>query len=455
MPEHLTQDTPPKRSRRRQKKPAETAIAFVDKLNYDGSGVARVNGKVTFIEGALPGERVLFGYEKRRKSYDAGRAIEIIAASPDRVLNPPCPYFGTCGGCALQHFQSDAQISAKEQVLRESLEHIGKVRPENWVAPLRGPAWGYRRKARLGVRHVPKKGGILVGFREHKRSFITPLADCKILDPRFARLLPILPGLIAQLSRPNRIPQIEVAAGDHEAALVFRHLDPLTPQDHERLRRFGQDHTVQIHLQPGGLESVHPLWPEQPPSLAYRLPEHDVEIQFTPTDFTQVNADVNRRMVGQALDWLDPQPNERILDLFCGVGNFTLPLARRSLSVVALEWDAALLERARANAARNSITNVEFRRADLDAEASRAPWDDNRFDKLLLDPPRSGAIEAIKRLPADGPQRIVYVSCNPATLARDSDYLVHALGYRLMRACVMDMFPHTAHAESMALFVRE
>ncbi len=485
MPHPVTGDAPTKGAGRKRKKPAETAIASVDKFNFDGSGVARVEGKVTFIEGALPGEQVRFAYNKRRKSYDAGRAIEIITASPNRVHNPPCPYFGTCGGCVLQHLQADAQVAAKEQVLRDSFAHIGKVQPQSWTPPLRGPVWGYRRKARLGVRLVPKKGGILVGFREHRRSFITPLADCKILDARFARLLPLLPDLIKGLSCPDRVPQIEVAAGDRDAALVFRHLDPLTPQDRERLRRFGEDYTVQIYLQPGGADSVHPLWPEHPPTLAYRLAEHDVEILFAPTGFTQVNADVNAQMVNRALQWLDPRPDERVLDLFCGVGNFTLPLARRALSVTGLEWDAALLERARANAARNHVANVEFRRADLDVAASAnpetadstgwaakshrqqaiapkpckqrpatPPWGSDRFDKLLLDPPRSGAIEAIKCLPADGPRRIVYVSCYPATLARDSEYLVHVLGYRLESACIMDMFPHTSHAESMALFVR-
>lgn len=435
-------------------KATATATAFVDKLNYDGRGVARVNGKVTFIEGALPGEEVLFSYSRRRKTYDSARTLQILAPSPDRIAEPDCTYFGTCGGCALQHLRPDAQITAKEQVLRDSLVHIGKVEAESWLPPLTGPVWGYRRKARLGVRLVPKKGGVIVGFRERKHSFITPLADCKTLDPRFARLLVPLRDLIARLSCPSRIPQIEIAAGDDDAALVFRHLHALTQTDHEQLWAFGEQHQVQIHLQPGGPESVHPLWPEQPPLLAYRLPEHEVEIRFSATDFTQVNAVVNEQMVSRVIELLDPQPNEQVLDLFCGVGNFTLPLARRAASVVGVERDIVLLERASDNAIHNRLSNVEFRQADLGEEALANPWGEAHFDKLLLDPPRSGAMEAIKRLSPNGPARIVYVSCYPATFARDSEYLVHALGYRLVSACVMDMFPQTSHAESMALFVR-
>lgn len=439
---------------REQTSAAETNTAVIEELNYDGRGVARVGGKVVFIDDALPGEQVLFRYIRKRKSYDTGRLVEILSASSHRVTNPECPYFGTCGGCVLQHMQPDAQIAAKEQVVRDSLAHIGKVQAEQWLPPLQGPVWGYRRKARLGVRLVPKKGGVLIGFHERRRSFITPLADCKTLDSRFARLLPALRNVIEALSCPHRIPQIEVAAGDSEAALVFRHLDPLTSADVARLREFAELSGVHILLQPGAHESVQPLWPQELRLLTYRLPEHAVQIFFSATDFVQVNAVVNRQMVTRALELLDPQPNEQVLDLFCGVGNFTLPLARRASRVIGIEGNRALLERAQHNAAHNALRNTEFRQADLTDKVSAQPWGESRFAKLLLDPPRSGAIEVIKRLPPNGPTRIVYVSCYPATLARDSEYLVYALGYRLAQACVMDMFPHTSHAESMALFVR-
>jgi 23S rRNA (uracil1939-C5)-methyltransferase len=432
----------------------DTGVATIESLNHDARGVARVNGKVTFIEGALPGESVRFRYLNRRKSYDNAVLLDVLTPSPDRIA-PRCPHFGVCGGCSLQHLRLSAQLAAKQRVLADSLAHIGKVEPGTWLAPLAGQGWGYRRRARLGVRLVPKKGGVLVGFRERRRSFVTNLSECPVLEDRVSRLLPGLRALIAGLSCPDRIPQIEVAVADNAVALVFRHLVALVSTDLEQLSAFGERHGLQIYLQGAGPDSVAPLSPRAPEALCYRLPEQDVTIRFGPADFVQVNGEVNRQMVAQALKLLELKPADRVLDLFCGLGNFTLPLARRCQQVLGIEADGTAVAAARANAALNAIANVEFRAGNLyDEEARQDPWGEFQFEKLLLDPPRSGAIEVLKRLRAPLPRRIVYVSCSPATLARDAEYLVRALGYRLVTAGAMDMFPHTSHVESMALFVQ-
>ncbi|HEX9625593.1 MAG TPA: 23S rRNA (uracil(1939)-C(5))-methyltransferase RlmD [Acidiferrobacterales bacterium] len=441
-------------------KKGDTAVARVESLNHDGIGVAHVDGKAVFIDGALPGETVRFRYHDKKRRYDTGGVLEVLAASPDRVV-PRCPVFGVCGGCSLQHLASAAQLPAKQQVLRDDLERIGKVEPERWLEPLTGPAWGYRRRARLGARLVEKKGGVLVGFREKRKSYITPLQSCEVLHPRVAALLPALRDLIASLSCPNRVPQIEVAVGDGaeepQAALVFRHLEPFTDADRAALRAFGATHSVQIHLQGGAPDAIEPLWPQPAPPLSYRLPDHDLTLRFQPTDFIQVNGEINRRLVNRALELLAPAPEDRVLDLFCGIGNFTLPLARRAGRVLGLEADAGLVARAWDNARLNGIGNVEFGAADLYAEEGAAPWGGERFTLWLLDPPRTGAMEAVKHLPDDGggPRRILYVSCNPATLARDSELLVHVKGYRLEAAGALDMFPQTSHVEALALFVRD
>jgi 23S rRNA (uracil1939-C5)-methyltransferase len=429
------------------------AVADIESLTHEAQGVARIDGKATFIEGALPGERVRFRYYNKRPRFDTGAVLEVVTPSPDRVP-PPCLHFGVCGGCSLQHLAPAAQVRAKQQVLAETLQHIGRVQPGEWLLPLEGPASGYRRRARLGVRLVPKKGGVLVGFRERRRSFITPLTQCVTLDARLAALLPALRELIAGLSCPDRVPQVEVAAGDDVVALVFRHLNPLTPADLDGMRAFAQAHAVSLYLQPGSPDTIHSLWPQLPPTLMYALPAFDLRLAFTPVDFIQVNAQVNRALVQRVIDLLDIQPGERVLDLFCGLGNFTLAAARQAAYVVGMEGDAGLVERGRGNAALNHVKNVEFRAANLYDTTTPMPWADERYDKLLLDPPRAGAMEVIKALPTSGPERIVYVSCNPATLARDSEYLVHVLGYKLIAAGVADMFPHTSHVESIALFTR-
>jgi 23S rRNA (uracil1939-C5)-methyltransferase len=329
------------------------------------------------------------------------------------------------------------------------------VEPESWLPALDGPHWGYRRKARLGARLVQKKGGVIVGFREKRSAYLTALASCEVLHPRVSALLPLLCNLIATLSTPNRIPQIEVAVGDNATAFVFRHLVPLTANDDARLADFGRQHDIQIFRQPGRPDQLVPVWPQSPAPLVYRLPDANVELEFAPADFIQVNAELNQRMVARALELLDPQPGEAVLDLFCGLGNFTLPLARRAGRVLGIEADAVLIEEARRNARHNNIQNAEFRLADLYSPETPDPWGAERFDKWLLDPPRTGAVEVVKRLPAEGgPRRILYVSCNPGTLARDSEILVHTKGYRLTAAGVMDMFPQTSHVEAMALFER-
>lgn len=444
----------PRPSSPRKPRAVESGVAEVTSLSHDGRGVARVGGKAVFIEGALPGEEVSFAYLQRRKSYDSAHLTAVLRPSPERVAAPCCPYFGVCGGCSLQHLEPAAQLRAKQQVLLDALAHIGKVAPEAVLPPLTGPVWHYRRKARLGVRLVAKKGGVLVGFREKRRSLITPIATCEVLDARIAALLPALHELIAGLSCPDRIPQIEAAAGDDAVALVFRHLEPFGATDRTRLSAFAARHDVRVQLQAGGPETVTPLDPLGRRELRYTLPEQGIEIFFAPTDFVQVNAAINRQLVTRALELLDVQPGDRVLDLFCGVGNFTLPLARRAAEVTGIEGETILVERARENARRNGIGNARFERVDLyNADDAGAVM--RRCDKLLLDPPRNGAIEAIKRLPAPGPSRVVYVSCNPATLARDAEALVHVHGYRLTGAGVADMFPHTTHVESIAVFERD
>lgn len=432
----------------------DTAIASVESLTHDARGVARINGKTTFIEGALPGERVRFRYHNKKPRYDIGGVLEVLEPSAERVT-PGCSSYGVCGGCSLQHLSASAQVVAKQQILAETLEHVGRVQPARWLPPIQGPDRGYRRRARLGARLVPKKGGVLVGFRERRRSFITPLEDCLTLEPRLAALLVPLRDLIAGLSRPDRVPQVEVSAGDTSVAAVFRHLESLTSADLDRLRAFAQAQRVTVYLQSGGVETIQPLWPLPAPELSYALPDHDVQLGFNPVDFIQVNNAVNGLLIDQAIALLDLQPTDRVVDLFCGLGNFTLALARRAGRVVGYEADAGLVERARGNARRNGLSNADFRAGNLYEPGDCDAWIAERPDKLLLDPPRAGAIEVIKAISADGPNRIVYVSCNPATLARDSEYLVHVLGYRLEAAGIADMFPHTSHVESIALFVRQ
>ncbi|MCK7581806.1 MAG: 23S rRNA (uracil(1939)-C(5))-methyltransferase RlmD [Chromatiales bacterium] len=427
--------------------------AEIQTLTHEGRGLTRIDGKTVFVDGALPGERVRLRYTRVQRRFDEAEVDEVLTASPDRI-EPGCAHFGVCGGCALQHLNPEAQIRVKHDSLADVFERIGKVTPERWLDPLTAESWGYRRKARLGVRHVVKKGRTLVGFRERRNSFLADLRRCEVLHPQVGERLETLAATIERLSIRDHVPQIEMAMGDGPCVLVFRVMQAPTPEDEACLLELGRREGFHIYLQDGGIDSIRPL-PGQEVALSYSLPNHGVEIGFLPSDFTQVNLELNRRMVDQALALLDPDPDDTVLDLFCGLGNFTLPLARRSAEVVGVEGDAGLVERARANAVRNGLDNVRFHVADLQAELSaEAPWTRQRFTKALIDPPRSGAWEVLDWLPRLGVERLVYVSCYPTTLARDADRLVNELGYRLRAAGVMDMFPHTSHVESMALFER-
>jgi 23S rRNA (uracil1939-C5)-methyltransferase len=426
------------------------SVALIESLDLQGRGVAHVDGKAVFIDGALPGERVEYVVRERKRSYDLGTPTHRLRESSSRVV-PRCPHFGTCGGCAIQHLDSRAQVATKQRVLEDALWHIGKLRPEGLLSPIHGPAWGYRRRARLSVRFVERKGGALVGFRERKSTYVADITSCDVLPPPVSALLVPLRGLVGALSIHDRVPQIEVAVGEAVTVLVLRVLEPPTSADETALKGFADAHGVQLWLQPGGLDSVRPFHPLDAPPLYYTLPEFGVQIQFLPTDFTQVNYDVNAVLVRRAMRLLAPRPGERVLDLFCGLGNFALPIARSGAAVTGIDVNAGLIERARDNARRNGLA-VEFAVADLfDAAAcARLP----RWDAMLLDPPREGAIEIIKALADGAPGRIVYVSCDPATLARDAGVLVHRNGYRLAAAGVVNMFPHTGHVESIALFTR-
>jgi 23S rRNA (uracil1939-C5)-methyltransferase len=439
--------------RARQRLPQGEFEAQIEGTAHDGRGVARVDGKATFIHGALAGERVSFRYLARRRGHDEGAVVEVLQASPDRV-EPRCAHFGVCGGCSLQHLAPARQVEVKQGVLLDNLRQLGQVSPQRVLEPIVNDSpWGYRRKARLGVKDVPGKGGVLVGFRERGSSLVADVRQCDVLHPRVGGLLVELRQLIEALSIRQRLPQIEMAMDDERCVLILRVLDPPNDRDRALLAAFAAEHELTFYLQPGGPDSVVPL--DRAEELRYRLPEQDLTLGFLPGDFTQVNTGINRQMVARAIELLEPEVQDRVLDLFCGVGNFTLPIARRSAAVVGVEGDPGLVERARANARRNALDNVQFHAADLYGELGDAPWLRQRFDKALLDPPRSGALQVLDLLPRLGVRRILYVSCYPGTLARDAGILVRQHGYRLRSAGVMDMFPHTAHVESIALFERD
>ena len=426
------------------------ATAQVTRLSHDGRGIAHINGKITFIDGALPDEAVSFSYTSRKSRYDEGRVVEVLTPSLMRV-EPGCKHYSICGGCSMQHMQAAAQIELKQQVLLQQLAHFGGIEPEEVLPPLVGPEWGYRRKARLGVKYVARKDKVLVGFREKDGRYLADIERCEVLHPKVGTRLVELQQLIFQLDARQTIPQIEVAMGDDECALVFRHMAALSESDLALLTAFGQQHQLQIFLQPAGNDSIHPLWPAQPEPLSYALPDFMLQLHFKPSDFTQVNVDINRRLVSYALELLAPAATDRILDLFCGLGNFTLPLARYCKEVTGVEGEQEMVRRGQENAALNGIENATFHAANLAEDFSAAAWARQGFDKILLDPPRTGALAVTQYLPVCGASRIVYVSCNPATLARDAAILV-TQGYRLAKVGVMDMFPHTRHVESIAVF---
>jgi len=462
---HERQELSMKNPRRRNRLPVDPVELRIQRLSHDGRGIASIDGKIAFVDGALTGETVSALFVAKHKQFDELRAQEILSSSPERVV-PPCVHASVCGGCAMQHLHADAQIALKERVLHEQMQHIGGLVNYEHLPAIRSQTVAYRRKARLAVRYVTKKESMLVGFREKNSTFIAQMNDCAVLNAQVSKLIAPLRLFLATLECRYTIPQIEVAVGESpevaqdgqhpamDVVLIVRHLEPLSGADNEALLQFAREHAVQMYLQPKGSDSVHKVWPEEGEDrLYYHLPEFALRMAFHPTDFTQVNGELNRHMIARALELLDPQKDEQILDLFCGLGNFTLPLATRSQFVVGVEGSEEMVRRGYENARRNGLENVEFHAANLCVDVGQNSWAARQYDKILLDPPRSGALEIIPVVAALGARKILYISCNPATLARDAGELVKH-GYVLTRAGVMDMFPHTSHVESIAEFVR-
>jgi 23S rRNA (uracil1939-C5)-methyltransferase len=447
----------------------ETGV--VADLTHEGEGVVRGTdivdgpfkpndrdkgeaGKTVFIAGALPGERVTFKRRGFHKSHDEAELVEVLEASPNRVV-PRCAHFGVCGGCALQHLDPAAQIEAKQGELRNNLQRIGNVEPDEWLPPLLGPHWNYRRRARLSSRFVIKKGRSLVGFREKQGKYVADVQRCEVLAEPVGAMIHQLGDLLTGMERRESLPQIEVSLSDGERVLVFRVLDALPEGDLEKLRAFERQHGLRILLQPGGLDTVAPLTPG-PVDLHYRLDDFGLKLDFGPTDFVQVNGAINQAMVARAIELLEVGKDDRVLDLYCGLGNFTLPLARRAAGVVGVEGEAGLIRRAQANAAANGIDNARFHVADLSQPPDKTlAWMRGGYDKVLLDPPRVGAREVLSAVAHLRPRRVVYISCHTGSLARDLGVMTHELGFRLRAAGVLDMFPHTTHVESMAVLERE
>jgi len=437
-----------------RKKRHEPETATIGSMTHDGRGIAALDGKKVFVAGALPGESVRFQRRKLHRNYDEAELLEVITTSAERI-DARCEAFGRCGGCSLQHITPEQQRAIKEQSLRDNLERIGQAEPRHWLPPMLGPTWNYRRRARLAVKDVPAKGRTLVGFRERHAPFITDMQRCEVLAKPLDGMLVELSQLVGGLSIRARLPQIEIAVAENATALVFRVLDPPSDADLDALRAFARKHDFRVYLQTGGLDSVRILYPEAvDEALYYTLPEFDLRIDFEPIDFVQVNSEINRRMVHFAVLQVAAGPDDRVLDLYCGIGNFSLPLARTSHEVLGVEGDATLVARAAANARANGLANVEFRVADLAKVDGTEAWVRAGWDRMLLDPARAGAAEVVKRMHLFAPARIVYVSCHPGTLARDTNTLVHEQGYRLESAGIIDMFPHTAHVESIAVFTK-
>ena len=426
----------------------------VESLDHEGRGVARVAGKVTCADGMLPQERVEISVWRRKTKADLAQAARVVHASSLREI-PRCPHFDSCGGCSLQHLEPRAQVALKQRILEDSLARLGRTQPEVILPAIHGPAWDYRQRARLSARRVASKGGVLVGFRERRTHRVTDMDSCEVLPPRVSALIVPLRALASSMDLAARIPQIEVAVAEEAVALTLRVLDLPAEQDLRRLREFAALHAVDIYLQPHGPDSVHPLPGSKARRLLYRLPEFDLEIGFGPSDFTQVNSEINRVLVRRALALLAPRPGERMADLFCGVGNFALAMARCGAEVTGIEGSAQLVARARENALRNRLAErARFAVADLYRGATQVLSALGELDGMLLDPPRDGADAIVQALGGQAPRRLVYVSCAPATLARDAGVLVHDKGYRLRGAGVINMFPHTSHVESIALFER-
>lgn len=433
-------------------------VGVIESMDFEARGITRLEGKTIFVEGALPGETVEYNSFRRKPSYEIAATERIHRASSQRIT-PRCPHFGVCGGCSMQHVQLSAQVAIKQRVLEDNLRHIAKIRPEGIYPPIFGEPWGYRHRARLSVRNVPKKGGVLVGFHEKRSSYVADMTSCQILPARVSDLLMPLRELIAGLVIRDRLPQIEVSMGAYQLALVFRILEAPSSGDLDRMTAFAQMHGITLYLQPKGPESLERLWPaadETTSALSYLLPEFSVEMHFRPNDFTQVNHRINEVMIRRAMRLLEPKAGERIADMFCGLGNFTLPIARSGATVLGVEGSAPLIRRAGENAKRNGLgERVSYDVANLFEIDAAKLGRYGHFDKMLIDPPRDGALELVKALSDEHPpKRIVYVSCNPATLARDAAVLVQTKGYRMLGAGVINMFPQTSHVESVALFER-
>jgi len=450
-------------ARNRNNPPAilETKHATIESLDQEGRGVAHVEGKTIFIDGALPNEKVTYQSIRIKPSYEVANIVEVLKQSNQRVT-PKCPHFGLCGGCKLQHLDFAAQVAAKQRLLENDLWHIGKVKADNMLPPLYGPTWGYRHKARLSVKYVEKKERVLVGFNEKSTRYVADMNSCEVLVPEVSALIAPLQHMILQLSIRDKLPQIELAVGeadldaekDHPViVLILRIMEALNPDDEALLTNFADTHAVQIWTQTKGPDTIKPFYPLAGSALKYSLPEFDLTYPFKPNEFTQVNPHINRVMLRRAMQLLAPQQNERIADFFCGIGNFTLPIARSGAQVLGLEGLANLVDRANESAALNNIKHVKFGVADLFKMTESSLAELGHFDKWLVDPPRDGAFELVKAItPETAPKLIVYVSCNPATLARDAGVLVNEKGYKLAAAGVINMFPHTAHVESIALF---
>nr|WP_294840104.1 23S rRNA (uracil(1939)-C(5))-methyltransferase RlmD [uncultured Methylotenera sp.] len=441
--------------------PAPILTAVIESLDQEGRGVTRYEGKTIFVDGALPGEKVTFQSQRIKPSYEVANVVEVLKQSNQRVT-PKCPHFGVCGGCKLQHLDFAAQVATKQRLLESDLWHIGKVKAENMLPPLYGPTWGYRHKARLSVKYVEKKQRVLVGFNEKATRFVADMNSCEVLVPEVSALIAPLQDLIVQLSIRDKLPQIELAVGEADTSahtgkpvvvLILRIMAPLTAQDETLLKAFADAHSVQVWTQTKGPDTIKPFYPLGDSQLQYSLPEFDLTYPFKPNEFTQVNPQINQVMIRRAMQLLKPQAHEKIADFFCGIGNFTLPIARSGAQVLGLEGLANLVERANESAQLNEIKHVKFGVADLFKMTPEALTELGRFDKWLVDPPRDGAFELVKALDdSNQPESIVYVSCNPATLARDAGVLVNEKGYQLKAAGVINMFPHTAHVESIALF---
>jgi 23S rRNA (uracil1939-C5)-methyltransferase len=452
-----------RRSRRKQEVPAEvSAPVIVESLDQEGRGVAHVDGKAIFIDGALPTEKVTYQLTRSKDKYAFANVVEVLKQSNLRVT-PQCQYFGYCGGCKLQHLDFVGQVSAKQRLLENDIKHIGKAKPENILPPLFGPTWGYRHKARLSVKYVAKKERVLVGFNEKGTRFVADMQSCEVLAPEVSALITPLQELIFNLSLRDKIPQLEIAVGEpieqgagKNIVLIFRIMDALLPEDEALLKAFADQHHVSIWTQTKGPDTVKPFYPLDAPSLQYSLNEFDLVYPFKPNEFTQVNPQINQVMIRRAMQLLQPQAGERIADFFCGIGNFTLPIARSGATVLGYEGLDNLVARAVESATLNGLEKTtSFGVSDLFKMTAESLTALGRFDKWLIDPPRDGAFDLVKAIDEqNAPERIVYVSCNPATLARDIDVLVNEKGYKLSAAGVINMFPHTAHVESIALFTK-